>query len=293
MDVYTPPGKGPFPAVLVFHGGGWLVNDRTVMNDLSRYLCSRGGFVVFNSDYRLLGDNGNATTLPEIIGDCFGALAWVKAHAAEYLADPHRLAVTGDSAGGHLAAMVALAAARVGEGIYAPPEFAYRPSWLPEGKRAADLDYSVRAVVFDYGISDVYAQSASGHLESITNVFWGLARVRPRGLFGPGVSAAENPDWYRASSPLYLIPQASERKLPPFYCAVGSADLVVSPQSVRKFVSALKAAGQPAEFWVYPGRGHAYLDSGSSVIQGRNFNRDAPPALDRVIRFLRHNLSAE
>jgi acetyl esterase len=287
MDIYRPlTGRPPYPVILIFHGGGWLVNDRRIMSDAAAYLAAHGEYLVCNADYRLLGDAGNTTTMPEIIGDCLGALAWVKANASARGGAPERIALSGDSSGGHLAAMVAMASGRLGRGSYGPPSFSYAPSWWPEGRDLGGFDLSVKAVVCHFPVTDLYALCARGGYEGPGNAFWAIARKSPRGLFGPGIDPSSSPEYYRASSPLHLIPQAAERVLPPVYCAVGSADSLVRPDGVKEFVEALRSAGQEAEYWEYPGKGHAYLDSGSNVFLGNVFRRDAPPALDRMLDFL-------
>jgi hypothetical protein len=61
----------------MFHGGGWLINDKSIMDQAAKYMASNGEYVVCNVDYRLLGDQGNTVTLNEIVNDasvrCFGS----------------------------------------------------------------------------------------------------------------------------------------------------------------------------------------------------------------------------
>jgi acetyl esterase len=106
VRVYTPAGAGPFAAVLFFHGGGWVVGTLDSHDDVCRSLCRRAGCVVVSVDYRLSPE----VKFPAGLDDCFAALRWVAANAGAVHVDPRRIAVAGDSAGGNLAAAVALMA---------------------------------------------------------------------------------------------------------------------------------------------------------------------------------------
>ena len=107
LDIYVPKtGKKSYPVLVIYHGGGWLINDNSPMTAMSEYIASHGEFVVANMNYRLLPDNDNTTTLNQMVEDAFGGLLWVKDNIARYGGDPTRIAITGDSAGGHLTAMI-------------------------------------------------------------------------------------------------------------------------------------------------------------------------------------------
>ena len=60
----------------------------------------------------------------------------------------------------------------------------------------------------------------------------------------------------------------------------------MTPESVKDYFEKLKAAGHSAQYWEYEGRGHAFLDSGSSMLSGQSFEEDAPQALEVMIKFL-------
>ena len=116
--VYLPDGPGPFPAVLVLHGGGWWIGGGPVgMNAADpgcRMICSQLGAVVVNVDYRQAPEH----QFPVPLEDCFAALRWVHDHAGELSVDPAKVAVMGPSAGANLTAAVALLArARGGPAI--------------------------------------------------------------------------------------------------------------------------------------------------------------------------------
>jgi acetyl esterase len=106
VRVYTPAGEGPLPVVVYFHGGGWVIGDLEVVDQPCRQLASAAGAIVVSVDYRLAPEH----RYPAAFEDSYAATVWIGAHAAEIGGDPARLAVAGDSAGGNLAAAVALAA---------------------------------------------------------------------------------------------------------------------------------------------------------------------------------------
>ena len=74
--------------------------------------------------------------------------------------------------------------------------------------------------------------------------------------------------------------------MPPQLLTAGSEDLLVTPESVQNYQKQLDAAGHATSYWEYSGRNHAYLDSGSSLLLGSSFEKDAPEALDVMIGFL-------
>jgi acetyl esterase len=103
--VYTPSGKvGPHPILVFFHGGGWVFGTLETHGDICRTLCHRSGSLVVSVDYRRAPEH----RFPAALDDCSAAVRWCAGHAAEFGGDPTRLAVAGDSAGGNLAAAVAL-----------------------------------------------------------------------------------------------------------------------------------------------------------------------------------------
>lgn len=102
LDAYVPEGKGPFPAVIIVHGGGWENGTkRTYVTPLFEPL-SKAGFAWFTIDYRLAPQNPH----PAAADDVRAAVRWVKEHAKEYKVDRKRIALMGESAGGHLVALV-------------------------------------------------------------------------------------------------------------------------------------------------------------------------------------------
>jgi acetyl esterase/lipase len=100
LDLYLPAQPPPHPLVIWFHGGGWKYGDKGYdffARDLTRY-----GFAIASVQYRLSG----AAKYPAQIEDCEAALDWLERHHLEYGLDTHHLYLSGDSAGGHLAALL-------------------------------------------------------------------------------------------------------------------------------------------------------------------------------------------
>lgn len=102
LDVYVPEGDGPFPTCILVHGGGFMRGTKTsFINPLFEPL-SKAGFTWFTINYRLAPTN----KFPACIEDTETAIRWVKAHAKEYKVDPKRIALIGESAGGHIVSFV-------------------------------------------------------------------------------------------------------------------------------------------------------------------------------------------
>src|SRR3954452_6714319 len=112
---YAPeePG-GPHPLLVYYHGGGFVIGDLDTHDSACRLLCRHAGVHVLSVDYRLAPE----APFPQPIDDGRAAFAWAAAHAAELGADPARVAVGGDSAGGNMAAVVSQETVR--EGVAAP-----------------------------------------------------------------------------------------------------------------------------------------------------------------------------
>ncbi len=108
--LYTPTerlGTGPSPTLMFFHGGGWMYGDLESHDPTCRFLAEQSGVQILSVDYRLAPEN----KFPAAVEDCQAAYLWLVSHTEDVGADPARLAVGGDSAGGSLAASTAIWAA--------------------------------------------------------------------------------------------------------------------------------------------------------------------------------------
>jgi acetyl esterase len=101
---YRPPLEEAAPLLVYFHGGGFVVGDIESHDGLCRMICKDAAIHVLSVDYRLAPEH----EAPAAVDDCVAAYRWALGHAAELGADPSRIGVGGDSAGGTLAALVAL-----------------------------------------------------------------------------------------------------------------------------------------------------------------------------------------
>jgi len=101
IRLYTPEGDGPFPILVFFHGGGFVICDIETHDGLCRDLCRRTGCVVVSVDYRLAPEN----RFPAARDDCYAVTRWAAEHAAEIAGDARTVFVVGDSAGGNMAAV--------------------------------------------------------------------------------------------------------------------------------------------------------------------------------------------
>lgn len=107
LSLYLPPNPiaAPAPALVLIHGGGWGMGSPDLLEPHARYFAGKG-MVTVNVQYRLTRQEG--VTLPDCVADVKAAVRWVRTHAAEYGIDPDRIVVSGESAGGHLAACTGL-----------------------------------------------------------------------------------------------------------------------------------------------------------------------------------------
>ncbi len=101
LDLYRPDGDGPFPAILIVHGGGWESGDRQMERPLAKRLAALG-YVTAPADYRL----GEAGRFPTALHDLKSAVRWLREQAREQRIDPDRIAAVGASSGGQLVALL-------------------------------------------------------------------------------------------------------------------------------------------------------------------------------------------
>jgi acetyl esterase len=124
IRIYRPPAESdaPLPIVLFIHGGGWSVGDLDTYDGMARRHAAGAEAIVVSIDYRLAPEH----PYPAAVDDAWAATQWVAEHAAELGADPDRLAVAGDSAGGNLAAVVTQLARDAGG-----PRILFQLLWYP------------------------------------------------------------------------------------------------------------------------------------------------------------------
>jgi acetyl esterase/lipase len=252
-DLYLPKGLDKAPVVIAVHGGGWQGGSRAGYKYWGPFL-ARNGYALFSVDYRL----GKAGTYPGSAYDLKAAIQFVRAKATDLGLDPARIGLMGDSAGAHLAALVAIA----------PDQFAAEYRGAPNAAAAAD----VKAVVGFYGVYDMLAQWQHDQI------------ARPRDQIAEkylGASPMQNRRVYFDSSPMSYA--TIERNRARFLLIHGTADDVVDPATQSQaFQNALNQAGIYVRRFVIPGSGHFWA---SDPFEGEigGYGATAAPT---VLRFL-------
>lgn len=226
LDVYRSADAGPkSPVLLQVHGGGWVLgskNDQGI--PIMRHMAARG-WVCVNANYRL----SPRATFPDHLIDLKRAVAWIRAHAADYGGDPDFVVVTGGSAGGHLAALLALTA----------NDPMYQPGF-------ESVDTSVEACIPFYGVYDFSDRFG----------IWphqGLHRLLERRVMK--TTRSKDGAAFERASPIARI----HDKRPPFFVIHGDKDSLVPVEEARRFVAALRASGsEPVVYAELPGAQHAF-----------------------------------
>jgi acetyl esterase len=243
-DVYTPGGAKKLPIIIIIHGGGWTANNEDIMRGMARELTGDGKYVVCSIDYRWAQkQDGDATgnSMADLIGDVYGAIAHIMEHAPEYGGDPTEIALTGDSAGGHLSAAAANMPDKIGKGGFGktPGVFEFEPSYIPGNKTIeqlrSEMMAAIRAAAPSYG---VFGGSLLNHYSD---------------------DPAADDSWKNAIAPLYNIPLARERAVPQ-YLLRGTNDFLITDEAVKAYVDVLVKAGQRVEYVQAGGATHAFFD---------------------------------
>jgi acetyl esterase/lipase len=229
LDLALPKGHAdrPRPAVLVIHGGGWIEGDkssfavpRTPGNILE---FASAGFVAATVNYRLSGES----PFPAALYDCQAAVRWLRDHAGEYHVDPNRIGAYGNSAGGHLALMLALVDRSTGLAEQSGP--------FP------DQSSRVQAAASDSGPLDLIEEYKQGTVRDIIGRFMG----------GPPEGARR--EQYKRASPISHL----AGKTPPLLLIYGEADNQIHVQTADLFVSALSRSGhEEISYFRLAGVGH-------------------------------------
>jgi acetyl esterase/lipase len=259
-DLYLPEGAGPFPALLTAHGGAWQGGSRSNYQYWGPYLARRG-YVVFNIDYRL--SKPGVKMYPESVHDARAAVQFLRGSAAELKIDPARIGIMGDSAGAHLAAVVALA------GDSTAFASAYRED------RFATLSTKVRAVVGFYGIFDMLAQWQHDQIARPND------QITEKYL---GASPSDNRRLFFEASPLSYVIKANNQTS--FFITYGTADDIVDHVSQSEaFVTALKQANFYVRTSIAQSAPHFWV--AEPIDEPSSFTAPLAP---RLLRFLAERL---
>jgi acetyl esterase/lipase len=214
------------PVLLQVHGGAWSIGDKAHQGvPLMLHMAARG-WICVAINYRL----SPREAFPAHLVDVKRAIAWVREHVASYGGDPDFVAITGGSAGGHLAALAALTAG--------DPQ--YQPGF-------EDVDTTVQAAAPHYGVYDVAAVTGTRKARLLRDRFLG-----PRVLFRDPRSQIEE---FEKASPLLRV----TAEAPPFFVVHGAHDTLVEVSQARMFVEALRGISrQPVAYAELPGTQHAF-----------------------------------
>lgn len=252
LDLWLPSaGAGPFPVVVWIHGGGWERGDRRVRNTPpAEYLLKRG-FAVGSIDYRLSSE----AVFPAQIADVKAAIRHLRANSASYALDPSRIAVWGESAGGHLAALAGTTGSLT---MFDDPALGN-----------VGVSSRVQAVVDFYGPAAFHTFDRDAQEARCARRIAGGDSTASR-LIGAPVGA--NPALAERASPITYVSAAA----PPFFVQHGKADCMVPWRQSDALVRALRAKVTSAAVQV------RYFDNAEHG--GDEFNSDAN--LEDIVRFL-------
>jgi acetyl esterase/lipase len=207
----APPSGAP--VLLYIHGGAWVIGDKREQGLPMLYELALEGFVCVSANYRL----SPRATWPDHIVDVKQAIAWVRSHIAEYGGDPGFVAISGGSAGGHLAALAALSAG----------DSSYQPGF-------EDADTSVQACIPLYGVYDMTGGSDSRRYGD------GLLSLLEKRVFKCRLT--DEMDRFEAASPVMRVHSGA----PPFFVLHGANDTLVPVGEARRFVAGLREVSNSA-----------------------------------------------
>lgn len=219
-DLYLPSKRAKderSPAVLIIHGGGWSGGDKGAAREINiGTTLAQNGYVGFSINYALSAKD--KVTWPGNLHDCKTAVRWLRKNAERLQINPDRIGVIGGSAGGHLAAMVAVTGPADG---------------LDPKEPYGDLSCRVQCAVDMYGPID-------------------LTQHRDIGMFGK--TRDEAPELYKAASPTSYLDKSD----PPILILHGTTDKTVDLKQSELFAAALKKAGVAHELVVIEGAPHTF-----------------------------------
>lgn len=234
LDLARPRGSGPFPLVVLIHGGGWSGGHRSGYAQEMRVLGGLG-YAAASIDYRLASAPRNV--FPAAVEDVRCAVRWLRSNAERFAIDPARIAAMGISAGGHLAAMLGTAEEVEGLDGECPLQ---------------EVSPAVSAVVAVAGPHDIRTAGALDPSQ--------------RGMVENFLGVRPEDDMERAllASPAVHVSGGE----PHFLLIHGTADDVVPIRQSRSMRDTLRAAGVPATLVELPGVGHGVAElSGSPTFR--------------------------
>ena len=228
---YTPVGKGPFPVLVFFHGGGWVVGNLETNDFYCRAVTNAAGCMVASVNYRHAPEH----KFPAAVEDAYAATQWIAANAAQLNIDPRRLAVGGSSAGANLAAVTTMLARDKGG-----PGICFQLLTVP----VADYNFKTES----------YRRNADGY---------GLTRGAMQ-WFWQHYLKSEVDGAHPHASPLR---QQNLRGLPPAFVTTAEYDPLIDEGAA--YAKKLEAAGVPVEYKCYAGMVHMFLGPDSIPDLGR------------------------
>lgn len=231
LDAYVPDGPGPFPAVLVVHGGSWKSGNKMQLSGYAMRLAARG-FATFAINYRLAPEFKH----PAQINDCRAALRWIEEHANEYHVDPDRIGAIGYSAGAHLVFLLGMAGDQNKPDEVVPP----RKPGEKSGRR-------LKAVVAGGSPCDFTV------LEEDDKV---LAHFL-------GGTKGEVPEVYVTASPAFYLSEDD----PPILFFHGTADELVTIRGPEIMIERLQKKGVEASLHKVPGGDHITAATNLQAVQ--------------------------
>jgi len=231
VRIYTPVGTAPFPVLVYFHGGGWVIGNLDTHDGICRSLANRVGCLVVSVDYRLAPEH----TFPAAPEDCYAATRWLAEHAGSLGGDKGRIAVGGDSAGGNLAAVVALMARDRGG-----PKLAFQLLVYP----ATDTDFETRS----------YRENSEGYFLTRADMVWFWNHYAPR-------------DEDRRNPYAAPLRAASLRGLPPALVITAEFDPLCDDGNA--YAARLREDGVPVRLSQQDGLIHGFFQMGAVIDRGR------------------------